>query len=85
MDHMPCLESMKGEGPEHHPETPAQAEAEPAQTRRIKERGIGCAPVPGGQEEKKNRRAEGCGFPNEQVEKREEEVEGKKTSQEGEP
>ncbi len=75
---------MKGEGGEDDEGAPAEGESEPAGAGGEFEGGIGCAPVPGGEDEKKESGGKGEYFPKEEVEGGEGKVDDKKNDKEGE-
>jgi len=75
---------VKGEGGEHKKGAAAEGESEPAGAGGEFEGGIGCSPVPGGEDEKKESGGKGEYFPKEEVEGGEGEVDSKKNDKEGE-
>ena len=77
LNHVPGFRGVEGERADHDPKAPAKTKGKPPPTGRKKQRGIGGAPVPGGQEEKKNGSREGRHFPNEEKEEGEREVDHK--------
>ena len=81
---MPGFGEVKGEGGEHKKGAAAEGESEPAGAGGEFEGGIGCAPVPSSEDEKKESGGKGEDFPKEEVEGGEGEVDGKKNDEEGE-
>jgi hypothetical protein len=81
---MPGFGEVKGEGGEHNEGAAAEGESEPAGAGGEFEGGIGCAPVPSSEDEKKESGGKGEDFPKEEVEGGEGEVDGKKNDEEGE-
>ena len=75
---------MKGEGGKHKKGAAAEGESEPAGAGGEFEGGIGCAPVPSSEDEKKESGGKGEDFPKEEVEGGEGEVDDKKNDKEEE-
>jgi hypothetical protein len=75
---------VKGEGGEHKKGAAAEGESQPAWAGGEFEGGVGCAPVPSSEDEKKESGGKGEDFPEEEVEGGEGEVDGKKNDEEGE-
>jgi len=75
---------VKGEGGEDDEGAAAEGESEPAGARGEFEGGVGCAPVPGGEDEKKESGGKGKDFPKEEVKGRQGEVGDKENDKKGE-
>ncbi len=75
---------MKGEGGKDDEGAAAEGESEPAGAGGEFEGGIGCAPVPSSEDEKKESGGKGEDFPKEEVEGGEGKVDDKKNDKEGE-
>jgi len=81
---MPGFGEVKSEGGEDDEGATAEGESEPAGAGGEFEGSVGCAPVPGGEDEKKESGGKGEDFPKEEVEGGEGEVDDKKNDNEGE-
>lgn len=81
---VPGFGEVKGEGGEDDEGAATEGESEPAGAGGEFEGGIGRAPVPGGENEKKESGGKGEDFPKEEVEGGEREVDDKKNDKEGE-
>ena len=81
---VPGFGEVKSEGGEDDEGATAEGESEPAGAGGEFEGGIGCAPVPSSEDEKKESGGKGKDFPKEEVEGGEGEVDDKKNDKEGE-